>query len=376
MRYLDEFRDPALSASLAGKVRESAGTTPFHAMEVCGTHTVAIARSGLKGLLSGAVTFLSGPGCPVCVTPPGYVDAAVALAFETGVTVATFGDMVRVPGSRTSLEKARAEGADLRVVYSPLDAVALAEGEPGRQVVFLGVGFETTAPAVAGALHAARARGVPNFSVLPSLRTILPAMEAIASGEGRRTEGFLCPAHVSVILGADAYRPLAERHRMPCVVAGFEPLDILASLLLLLAQRKEGAWRVDNEYARAARPGGNEAARRLTAEFFTPCDAEWRGLSVLPGSGLSFRDDAGDLSAERRFRFRIPEGEERRGCRCGEVLSGKLPPSGCPLFGTACTPDEPYGPCMVSGEGACAAAYKYPNGYELPGPTMRGGPTS
>jgi hydrogenase expression/formation protein HypD len=335
-------------------------------MEVCGTHTVAIARSGLKGLLSGAVSFLSGPGCPVCVTPPGYVDAAVALCREKGVTVATFGDMVRVPGSRSSLEKARAEGGSVRVVYSPLDAVALAEEGPEGQVVFLGVGFETTAPAVAGALHAAKARGVANFSVLPSLRTVLPAMEAIASEPGRVTEGFLCPAHVSVVLGSDAYAPLAERHRIPCVVAGFEPLDVLASLLLLLAQRRRGEWRVENEYGRAARPGGNGAARRLVSGFFAPSDAEWRGLGHLPGSGLAFRDDAGEADAERRFRFRVAAGEERPGCRCGEVLSGKVAPPLCPLFGSACTPDEPYGPCMVSGEGACAAAYKYGNGPEFP----------
>jgi len=328
-------------------------------MEVCGTHTVAIARSGIRPLLSGAVTMVSGPGCPVCVTPDGYIDAAIILGREKGALLASFGDMLRVPGKSSSLEKEKGRGLDVRVVYSPLDAVALAAASPEREVIFLGVGFETTAPAIAGAIRTAAARGVANFSVLPSVRTIPEAMAVLASDPEVRIEGFLCPAHVSVIIGADAYRPVAEVHRIPCVVAGFEPLDILMGISMLLRQIKEGVARVENEYSRVATAGGNRKAQELVREVFTPCDAGWRGIGVIPNSGLRIAERFAAFDAERKFGVPVVYSPGRTACRCGDVLKGKILPDGCPLFGKTCVPEEPYGPCMVSSEGTCAAFYKY-----------------
>jgi hydrogenase expression/formation protein HypD len=357
--HLDAFRDPGPAAGLLARIRELRNGAPARIMEVCGTHTMAIARNGLRSPLRGAATLLSGPGCPVCVTPDGYLDAAVALCADPAVIVATFGDMVRVPGTRSSLERERAKGADIRVVYSPLDAVAQAEAEPGREVVFLGVGFETTAPAIAGAIATAERKRVRNFSVLSSLRTIPGAMALLAADPEVRIDAFLCPANVSAIIGTDAYRPLAERYRLPCVVAGFEPLDILASVLMILRQLDRGEAGVENEYARVATAGGNRKAQALMAELFEPCDADWRGLGVLPASGLRIAERHAAFDAQKRFGIAIADSVPRPGCRCGDVLKGRIDPGDCPLFGAACTPETPVGPCMVSTEGACAARYKY-----------------
>ena len=359
LTHLDPFRDPAPAAALIARIGLAWNGPPVRIMEVCGTHTMAIARHGLRVPLRGAVKFISGPGCPVCVTPDGYIDAAIALAAEPKLTIATFGDMVRVPGTRGSLERARAEGADVRIVYSPLDAVALAEAEPSREVVFLGVGFETTAPTIAGAIVTAQARGAKNFSVLASLRTIPGAMALLAADPGVRIDAFLCPANVSAIIGTNAYRPLAERYGLPCVVAGFEPLDILASVLMILRQKSLGVAKVENEYSRVATPGGNRKAQAMLAEIFESCDTGWRGIGVLPGSGLRIREKHAAFDAGRRFGIAVASTPERDGCRCGEVLKGMIDPPECPLFGNACTPGSPVGPCMVSTEGACAAAHKY-----------------
>ena len=359
LRYIDEFRDPTAARALVGRIRNDAGGRPARLMEVCGTHTVAIARHGIRPLLSGAVTMVSGPGCPVCVTPDGYIDAAIALGVEKGALVASFGDMLRVPGKSSSLEKEKGNGLEIRVVYSPLDAVALAAASPEREVVFLGVGFETTAPAIAGAVKTAAERRVGNFSVLPSVRTIPEAMGALASDPEVGIEGFLCPAHVSVIIGADAYRPVAEAHRIPCVVAGFEPLDILLGISMLLRQIREGVARVENEYARAATAGGNRKAQELIREVFVPCDTGWRGIGVIPGSGLRIAERYAAFDAERKFGVPVVYSPERTACRCGDVLKGKILPDECSLYGKACVPEEPYGPCMVSSEGTCAAFYKY-----------------
>ncbi|MGE5247737.1 MAG: hydrogenase formation protein HypD [Verrucomicrobiota bacterium] len=359
MKYIDEFRDPAAARALVERIRKDAADAPARIMEVCGTHTVAIARGGLRPLLAGAVTMVSGPGCPVCVTPDGYIDAAIAIGGRKGALLASFGDMLRVPGRSSSLEKEKGKGLDVRVVYSPLDAVALAAALPDRDVVFLGVGFETTAPAIAGAIRAAFARGVANFSVLASVRTIPEAMELLASDPEVAIDGFLCPANVSAIIGANAYRPLAETHRIPCVVAGFEPLDILLGVAMLLRQMRRGEARVENEYSRVATAAGNGKAQALLREVFTPCDAGWRGIGVIPRSGLRIGERFAAFDAERKFGVPVVFSPERTACRCGEVLKGKILPRDCPLFGKECVPEEPYGPCMVSGEGTCAAYYRY-----------------
>jgi len=341
------------------RIRNDAGDAPVRLMEVCGTHTVAIARIGIRPLLSGAVTMVSGPGCPVCVTPDGYIDAAIALGRGKEAMLASFGDMLRVPGKSSSLEKEKGKGLDVRVVYSPLDAVELAAASPDREVVFLGVGFETTAPAIAGAIRTAAVRGVANFSVLPSVRTIPEAMGVLASDPEVRIEGFLCPAHVSVIIGADAYRPVAEAHRIPCVVAGFEPLDILMGISMLLRQIRKGVARVENEYSRVATASGNRKAQELVREVFVPCDTGWRGIGVIPGSGLRIAERYAAFDAEEKFGVPVVYSPEKTACRCGDVLKGKILPDGCPLFGKGCVPEEPYGPCMVSSEGTCAAYYRY-----------------
>jgi len=359
LKYIDDFRDPATAKALVERIRGDAGDAPVRLMEVCGTHTVAIARSGIRPLLSGAVTMLSGPGCPVCVTPDGYIDAAIALGRDRGVLLASFGDMLRVPGRSSSLEKEKGKAIEVRIVYSPLDAVALAAATPDREVVFLGVGFETTAPAIGGAIKTAAVRGVGNFSVLPSLRTIPEAMGVLASDPDVRIEGFLCPAHVSVVIGTDAYRPVAETYGIPCVVAGFEPLDILLGISMLLRQKKEGVARVENEYSRVAKAAGNRRAQEVIREVFVPCDTGWRGIGVIPGSGLRIADAYAAFDAERKFGVPVAFAQEKTACRCGDVLKGKILPGDCPLFGTACVPEEPYGPCMVSSEGTCAAHYKY-----------------
>jgi len=362
LRHIDEYRDPATAKALVARIRKDAGDAPVRLMEVCGTHTVAIARTGIRPLLSGAVAMVSGPGCPVCVTPDGYIDAAIALGREKGALLASFGDMLRVPGKSSSLEKEKGRGLDVRVVYSPLDAVALAVASPEREVVFLGVGFETTAPAIGGAIRTAAARGVANFSVLSSVRTIPEAMGILASDPEVRIEGFLCPAHVSAIIGADAYRPVAERHRIPCVVAGFEPIDILLGISMLLRQKREGVARVENEYSRVATATGNRKAQDLIREVFVPCDTGWRGIGVIPGSGLRIAPAYAAFDAEGKFGVPVIFSPEKTACRCGDVLKGKILPHECPLFGKTCVPEEPYGPCMVSSEGTCAAYFKYGSG--------------
>ncbi|MBI5419359.1 MAG: hydrogenase formation protein HypD, partial [Deltaproteobacteria bacterium] len=278
---------------------------------------------------------------------------------EPDTILATFGDMVRVPGRSSSLEKERGKGVDVRVLYSPLDAVETAARNPGKEVVFLGVGFETTAPSIAGAVLSAEARGLSNFSVLSSVRTIPAAMEVLTSDPEVKIEGFLCPAHVSAIIGADAYLPLVRKFGIPCVVAGFEPLDILLGIHMLLEQKKRGEAVVENEYARVATPEGNRKALEVIDRVFRKSDIAWRGIGVIPGTGLAIADPYAAFDAERKFGVEVPSTEEKTACRCGDVLKGKITPVQCPLFGKACTPDEPDGPCMVSSEGSCAAYFKY-----------------
>jgi hydrogenase expression/formation protein HypD len=360
VKYLDEFREPSRVAKAARAV--AAVNDPgraFAFMEVCGTHTMAVARFGLRKLLPGNVRLISGPGCPVCVTPKEYVDHAVALARGSGVVVATFGDMMRVPGSSTDLLRMQAEGADVRVVYSPREALAFARAEPDRRVIFLAVGFETTAPTVAATLREAKAAEVGNFFVLVAHKLIPPAMRALCESGDVALDGFLCPAHVSAIIGARAYDFIPRDYDLACAVAGFEPVDILQGIYLLLKQYADGERRVDNQYSRVVKTEGNARAREIQEEVFEACDSRWRGLGDLPGSGLALRERYAAVDAARTFDVEPEETLPDRGCICGAVLTGAKVPADCALFGGDCTPARPVGPCMVSSEGSCAAAFKY-----------------
>jgi hydrogenase expression/formation protein HypD len=335
---------------------------PARLMEVCGTHTMVAFRSGLRRLLPPDVRLTSGPGCPVCVTPPGYVDAAIEMGRLPGITIATFGDLVRVPGSVSSLEQERAQGIQVRVVYSPIDALALAKAESARTVVFLAVGFETTTPAVALTVKAAREQGVSNYLVLAAHKTMPGAMEALVRGGDVLVDGFLCPGHVSVVAGAKIFSFLADTYGIPCVVAGFEPEDILEGINMLLTQLGEGRSAVEIGYERAVTWEGNTAAQKVTAEVFVEGDSEWRGLGVIPGSGMVLRPEYSEHDAALRLGVKVEAGRPMAGCRCGDVLRGSLEPPECPLFGRSCTLERPLGPCMVSSEGSCAAHARYGGG--------------
>lgn len=328
-------------------------------MEVCGTHTVSLFRSGVRALLPRGVRLLSGPGCPVCVTPQGYIDAAIALAGRPGLAVATYGDLVRVPGERGSLAEARAAGGRVEVVYGARDAVRLAQREPSLQVVFLAVGFETTAPSTALAVLEARDLGLANFTVLTAHKTVPPALDALLAGGGVPLDGFLCPGHVSVVIGAEAYRPVVERHGKACAIAGFEPAGMLAGLASLARMVRDGRPGLDNRYPVAVTPDGNRAAQELLARVFRPADAVWRAMGSIPGSGLDLAPEFAAFDARSRFGVAVDDDRHPADCRCGEVIQGRIEPPECPLFGTACTPGNPVGPCMVSSEGTCAAWHKY-----------------
>jgi len=330
-------------------------------MEVCGTHTMSIAKSGIRSLLPESVTLLSGPGCPVCVTVQEDIDAVLELSMQKGITVVSYGDMLRVPGSRKgdSLLRRRALGADVRTVYSPMDALTLAAEAPERQVVFLGIGFETTAPGTAAAVLAAKERGLRNFTVLSMLKSVEPALRALIGTEGFAVNGFLCPGHVATVVGEEGFRFLPQEYALPAVIGGFEPEEILRATELLLRQIAEGEAKLENAYPRAVRPEGNPLARKVLKEVFTPGTARWRGLGEIPESGFYLREELKEFDAAKRFAIRPGPSAPQNGCRCGDVITGKQPPKACPLFGTACTPEDPVGPCMVSSEGACAAAYRY-----------------
>lgn len=346
----------AEARELADEIRAVADR-PMTLMEVCGTHAHQFARYGLAQMLPECVELLSGPGCPVCVTPVGEIDAALRLARLPGVTIATFGDMVRVPGSDSTLAEERARGADVRVLFSPFQAIELAE-ELDRQVVLLGVGFETTAPGVAVAVIEARQRGLDNFTVLCAHKRLMPALEALIAAPDVAIDGLLAPGHVSTVIGWGAYTGFVARHRVPCVVAGFEPHEMLRAILALVRQLAEGRSEVENEYAPVTKAGNRKALAAL-AEVFEPCASEWRGLGVIPAGGMALRAEYARFDALTRFGVTVEPGREDRRCHCGEVLRGAIRPRECPAFGHACTPAHPLGPCMVSSEGACAAAYKY-----------------
>jgi hydrogenase expression/formation protein HypD len=360
LRYMDEFRDPRLAGRLLEEIsREAAPLGEITLMEVCGTHTVSIFRHGIRGLLPPQIRLLSGPGCPVCVTPVRYLDTAIAYGRMPSVILATFGDMMRVPGSRSTLEREKAAGRDVRVVYSAMDALELAVRNREATVVFLGVGFETTAPTIAASIMEARRRGVSNFTVLSGHKLVPPAMEALVKGGGPALDGFICPPHVSAVIGTGPYEPLARDHHVPCVITGFEPLDILEGILMLVRQIRRAEHRVEIQYRRVVTPAGNPAAVEIMQEVFEAEEGIWRGIGSIPQSGLGIREPYKELDVTRRMEVVVEAPQEDKGCRCGEVLRGLLRPPECGLFGRSCAPDHPVGACMVSSEGTCAAYYKY-----------------
>jgi len=358
MRCADEFRSREITTPLVEEIVRSL-VRPVRIMEVCGTHTMSIFRHGIRSLLPESLTLLSGPGCPVCVTPASHIDAFIKAAHLPQVTIATFGDLIRVPGSEGSLATARAGGARVEIVYSPMDALTLATQEPERTVLFPAIGFETTAPTIAATILQAERSGIANFMIIAACKTMPRALEALMADPELRVDGLLCPGHVSAIIGADSYRPLTERFHLGCAVAGFEPADILAGLLALIRQINARAPKIDNCYTRAVTNEGNTKAQALLNEVFEPADSEWRGLGTIPGSGLVLREKYRRFDGLHQLAIPLLPSREPKGCRCGDILKGRLLPPDCPLYGTACTPLQPIGPCMVSNEGTCAAYYRY-----------------
>ncbi|MFZ3045835.1 MAG: hydrogenase formation protein HypD [Desulfatirhabdiaceae bacterium] len=358
IKHLEEYRTPELSRPLVDRIHH-VSHTPIRIMEVCGTHTVSIFRSGIRGILPKTITLLSGPGCPVCVTAQQEIDAFVALADMPDIIVATFGDLIRVPGTSGSLREQKAAGKDIRVVYSTLDALDIARNHPDKTIVFPGIGFETTAPTVAAAILTAKDMGLTNFLVYSACKTVPPALDALVMDKTNRIDGFLLPGHVSVILGLKAYRPLIESAHIPCVVAGFEPADILQAIAMLVEQVETGQACLENAYPRAVTEDGNPKARQMMADVFDTGDARWRGIGVLHQSGLRLKPAFAQFDAEAVLKPEVSHSEEPKGCGCGDVLKGlKIPPE-CKLYKTVCTPANPVGPCMVSSEGTCAAWYRY-----------------
>ncbi len=331
-------------------------------MEVCGTHTVSIFRAGIRQLLPENVELVSGPGCPVCVTPDDYMDKAIFYAKQPDVIIATFGDMLKVPGTSSSLNAARAEGADIRVVYSPLDSLPIAAANPDKKVIFLAVGFETTAPTAAATVLAAEKQGLTNFFVLSAHKLVPPALRMLLADPEVRVDGFILPGHVCVVTGTEAFAFLPRDYQMPGVVTGFEPLDILRSLYRLSCQTAAGIAKIENEYGRVVRPEGNPAAWKVLREVYEPVDASWRGIGRIEKSGLAVNEKYRRFDIEAVRPVELPAETKKTACRCGEVLRGIIQPPACPLFGKACVPEHAVGPCMVSVEGVCAAWHKYGSG--------------
>lgn len=352
------FKDPKLARGLIETIRRLA---PEHAtlMEVCGTHTVAIARNGIRDLMPEGLRLASGPGCPVCVTCNRDIDTVIALARIPNVTITTFGDMTRVPGSTSSLLAEQAAGRSVEIVYSPLDALAFAKAHPEREVVFVGVGFETTTPLVAMAIKRAKATGLSNFTVFAAHKNMPGALELLVGDPTLELDALILPGHVSTIIGAEPYRFLAEKYGIPGVITGFEPVDVLQGIAMLVRQLHEGRAEIEIAYARGVMPEGNPVALAAIDEVFETCTATWRGLGDIPGSGYRIRDEFANFDAVRRFEPDVEPTRDPKGCRCGDVLRARIAPNECPLFRTVCTPENPVGPCMVSSEGSCAAYYRY-----------------
>lgn len=369
MKYLDEYRDGAAAERLSLAIARAV-TRPWTIMEVCGGQTHTIVKYGIDRILPPEVELVHGPGCPVCVTALEMIDRAHAIASRPEVIFCSFGDMLRVPGSRGDLLQLKSRGSDVRIVYSPLDAVNLAAANPSRQVVFFAIGFETTAPANAMAVWMAKRRGLTNFSVLVSHVLVPPAMTAILSSPDNRVQGFLGPGHVCAVVGIDEYLPIARRYQVPIVITGFEPLDLLEGVLWTVRQLEEGRAEVENAYARAVRPEGNPASKALLEDVFEVCDRKWRGIGMIPMSGYTLRPEYRGLDAERRFSVSEIATEESSICISGEILKGNKKPHHCPAFGRDCTPQNPLGATMVSSEGACAAYFAYGRHLESKTPEM------
>ena len=357
MKYVDEYRNKEIAQKILRQIK-SISKKKINLMEVCGTHTVTIFRNGIRKMLPSNINLISGPGCPVCVTPISYIDEIIALSRGENFIITTFGDMIRVPGSTSTLEKEKTDGADIRIVYSTLDALKIAQDNFSKEVIFMGVGFETTSPTIASAVLKAQKEKIENFSVLSVAKIMPPAMKALLEGKEVNIDGFICPGHVSVIIGSKPYTFITIQYKVPCVICGFEPLDILQSIYMLVKQIEDGRAEVEIQYERAVKPEGNKIALDKIDEVFKVVDSNWRGIGNIPLSGLEIKDKYGKFNA-RKFVVEIEETKEPKGCRCGEVLRGVITPPECPLFRKGCSPENPQGACMVSTEGTCAAYYKY-----------------
>lgn len=361
MKYITEFRSSELGEGLVSRIRQRS-RKKARFMEFCGGHTVTIFRYGIRQLLPPTIEMVSGPGCPICVTANADLDKAIALSKIPGVIVATFGDMLKVPGSYSSLEKAKAEGAEVRTVYSALDALDIAQANPQKSVVFLGIGFETTAPTIAASILQAEEKGIKNYCVLSLHKVCPPVIKALLDSGEVELQGLVCPGHVSAVIGSHPWEFVAKEYNIPCVISGFEPLDILQCVEMLVEQVEKGESRVEIAYKRGVKPEGNEMALKLMERVFEPSPARWRGMGEIVSSGLKLREEYKSFDAETAFDIQTASAVEHEGCICGEILRGVKTPADCRLFGKACTPENPIGPCMVSAEGSCSAYYLYGGG--------------
>ena len=363
MKFITEFRRSELAEGLISHIHRQSKTSARF-MEFCGGHTVTIFRYGIRQVLPKTIEMVSGPGCPVCVTANADLDKAIALSQIPGVIIATFGDMLKVPGSRSSLQEVKADGADVRMVYSTMDALNIARENPTKPVVFLGIGFETTAPTIAASILSAKEKGIRNYYVLSLHKLCPPVIRAILDSGEVKLHGLICPGHVSAIIGSHPWEFIARDYGIPCVVSGFEPLDILKCVDMLVAQVENGEAKVEIAYRRGVRPEGNQEALKLMGQVFEPCPAKWRGIGEIPDSGLKLREEYQHFDAELAFDIEPGPPYEPKGCICGDILRGVKTPLDCQLFGKACTPGYPVGPCMVSSEGSCSAYYLYGEGFE------------
>jgi hydrogenase expression/formation protein HypD len=360
IKHLEEYRDPEISRNIVERIK-AASQKKIRLMEVCGTHTMSIFRSGIRGLLPATVSLLSGPGCPVCVTSQNEIDAFIALSRFDDVIITTFGDLIKVPGTDSSLQKERAEGRDIRMVYSTYDALEIARNNPNKKVAFLGVGFETTAPTIAASILTAIERRLDNYFVFCAHKLLPPALDILMKVKKTKIDGFILPGHVSVIIGIKAYLPIFEQYQTPCVVAGFEPVDILQAILMLVEQIESGKPELVNGYKRAVIFDGNQKAQKIMEDVFETIDANWRGIGTIPKSGLQIREEFAAYDARKVFEIENTDSMDPKGCACGEILTGLKVPSECSLYKKTCTPMDPVGPCMVSSEGTCAAYYRFHN---------------
>ena len=358
IKYIDEYRDKSLILKLLDRIKEESSMPDYTFMEVCGGHTAALHRFGIPSLLPAGIRLISGPGCPVCVTGTGFIDRAIAYSGMKDFIVATFGDLMRVPGSVTSLEAVKAAGADIRVIFSGLEAIETARLNPESKVIFLGIGFETTAPGTAVTVKEAKKRGINNFFILSSHKIMPPAMDTIIN-DGVKLDGFICPGHVATITGSSAFEFIPQKYKLGCVIAGFEPVDLLQSIFMLIRQVNNGAPSVEIQYRRAVGRDGNLLARGLMSEVFEACDSPWRGFGIIPGSGLKLRKEFEAFDAGKAFPVSMEESEENKFCICGEILRGLKTPPDCSLFSVSCTPENPVGACMVSDEGTCNTHFRY-----------------